>query len=418
MATTITLHPRSATRILDPLASSSHGTERYVLFVPIEDVPEGISTDPTPRGSGTRWDTYKTVAASLLDEDCTPGIFHLKNRGITLVAREVEKLDDREYHVIFDKGHGIVDGRHTYQLIVEALRDASVTVPPKQYVKFEIITGMPDAWISETARGLNASMQFQSQLLAGLQDAFAWIKDELKDQPFYKDIAWSETQRGVYDVGDLLCLLTCFNIDLYPNEGASHPVAAYENKSVVLKTFEQEHNENGGRAYKRLQPILRDILILHDTIRKQFAELARRDGYGKSDVLEQSPDAPFQFPFTELSAPERAARGALYPVLGAFRWMVQYDPESGGLGWNGGFANVLHRWGEVGPALVAQTVEKREELGSSADAVGRSKSHWAALHREVAFLDLMNRQAAPVAEPVSGLSEAPAPTAEKISSAG
>jgi hypothetical protein len=418
MATTITLHPRSAARIADPFFSSPHGTQRYVLFVPIEEVPEGISTDPTPRGSGTRWDVVKTVRASLLDEDCTPGTFHLKNRGITMVAREVQKHDDREYEVILGKGHGIVDGRHTYQAILETLRDPSLTVPRKQYVRFEIITGVPENWVDEMARGLNASMQFQDQLLEKLQDAVAWIKDELAGQAFSKDIAWSETQRGAYDVGDLLCLLTCFNVDLYPNEGANHPVVAYENKAVVLKTFEQEYKENGGRAYKRLQPILRDILILHDTIRKQFAELARRDGHGKSGVLERSPDAPFQFPFTQSTAAERAARGALYPVLAAFRWMVQFDPESGELGWNGGFSNVLHRWGQVGPGLVTQSVEKLEELGSSADAVGRSKAHWAALHREVAFLDLMNRQSAPVAEPVQAVSETPAPTAEKISSIG
>ncbi len=417
MAKTITLHPRFAVRIPDPLFSSPHGTERYVLFVPIEDVPEGIATDPSPRGSGTRWDVYKDVGASLLDQDCTPGTFHLKNQGITLVARDVQKLDDREYEVILGQGYGIVDGRHTYQVIVEALRDASVKVPRAQFVKFEVITGVPQNWLEEMARGRNTSMQFQSQMLEKLQGAFGWIKDELKDQAFFKNIAWSETERGLYDVGDLLCLLTCFNIDLYPNEGASHPVVAYENKSVVLKTFEQEHKENGGRAYQRLRPILRDVLILHDTISKQFAELARRDGHGKSDVIEQAQGAPYQFPFTQLTASERTARGALYPVLGAFRWMVQEDPESGGVGWTGGFANVLHRWGEVGPGLVAQTVEKRDELGSSPDAVGRSKAHWAGLHREVAFLDLMNRQG-PVVEPVHKVSSEPAPTLEKISSAG
>ena len=416
MATTIKFHPRSAVRIPDPLFSSPHGTERYLMFVPVEEVPEGISTDPSPRSAGTRWDVYNRVRASLLNEDCTPGTFHLKNRGITIVARNMNKLDDREYEVILGKGQGIVDGRHTYQAIIEARRDAGVEIPRAQFVKFEIITGVPEDWVDEMARGMNASMRFQSQMLERLQAAFAWIKDELKDQPFFKDIAWTETQRGACDVGELLCLLTCFNVDLYPNEGANHPVVAYENKAVVLKTFAQEHNENAGAAYKRLRPILRDILILHDTIRKQFAELARRDGYGKSGVLEQSPGAPFQFPFTQLTAPERAARGALYPVLAAFRWMVQFDPEADELGWNGGFSNVLHRWGQVGPGLVTQSVEKLEELGSSSDAVGRSKAHWAALHREVAFLDLMNRQSAPLAEPVPGISCVP--VAEKISSIG
>ena len=416
---TINLLPRHIRKVHDPLYSSRLATERHILFVPVEDVPEGISTEPTPRGPGTRWDAYNQVRASLLNEDCTPGTFHLKNQGITIVAEEIRKVDENEYQVEIRQGQGIVDGRQTYQLILEAQRDANVQLPAKQYVKFEIITGLPNEWVDEVARGLNASMQVQVQSLAPLQEALQWLKDELEDQPYFKQISWSETERGLFDVAEILCLLTCFNVDLYPNEGSNHPVVAYENKAVVLKTFEQEHKDNGGRAYKRLRPILKDILMLHDTIRKQFAELARREGHGKSDILEQAKGAPYTFPFTRMVARERTTRGALYPVLGAFRWLVQDDPVSDGVTWNGGFENVLQRWAKLGPRLVAHTVEKREELPNP-DAVGRSKGHWGALHKEIAFADLMNRQASVPATPPSPSEtvQEVAPSPEKLSSTG
>ena len=414
---TITLLPRHVRKMHDPLFSSRLATERHVFFVAVEDIPEGISLDPTPRGSGTRWDVYKDVRASLLNEDCTPGTFHLKNQGITLIAEEVRKVDDREYQVDVAEGQGIVDGRHTYQLILEAQRDPEVKLPTKQYVKVEVVTGVPGEWIDEVARGLNASMQVQVQSLQPLQDAFQWMKDELEDQPYFKHISWSETQRGLFDAADILCLLTCFNIDFYPNQGSNHPVAAYDNKSVVLKTFEQEYRDNGGKAYTRLRPILKDILMLHDTIRKQFAELCRREGHGKSDVIEQANGAPYKFPFTRMVAAERATRGALYPVLGAFRWLVQDDPKTGAVTWTGGFENVLQRWAKLGPRLVNHTIEKREELPNP-DAVGRSKGHWGALHKEIAFADLMNRQAAPEPTPVEPQVEELTPAPQKVSSAG
>ena len=49
---------------------------------------------------------------------------------------------------------------------------------------------------------------------------------------------------------------------------------------------------------------------------------------------------------------------------------------------------------------VHQTVDKSREVGHNPDAIGKSASHWGALHKEVAFVDLMAQQpVAPPAEP-------------------
>lgn len=391
----IVIHPRYARKISDPLSHSTHATERHVFFVAVTDVPAGISLDPSPHATKTRWDVYKQVQASLLDQDCTPGTFHLKNRGITVVAREVHKIEENEYQLQFGPGHGIIDGAHTYRLILEAQQNRQLDLPKKQFVKIEVLTHVPDEWLEELATGLNTSIQGQSDSLEHLGDAVQWLKDELSSQRYYKTIAWSESERGDCDVREIIALLTCFNTAAYPNSGSNHPVVAYDNKSVVLRTFEEDHKKDGGRAYLRLRPLLKDILTLHDTIQIEFPKLHEQAARREPALIESATKKPFKFPFLQTHSTERLTRGALYPMLAAFRWMVEGDPRDGSARWRGGFDAVLERWRAAGERLVAQSVEKCAEAQGSTDAIGKSSSHWGALHKEIAFLDLMATPAPP-----------------------
>jgi hypothetical protein len=92
----------------------------------------------------------------------------------------------------------------------------------------------------------------------------------------------------------------------------------------------------------------------------------------------------------------------LLPVLAAFRWLVENDAASDCVRWRGGFGQVLERWRAASERLVALTVEKCREVGDNPDALGRSASHWSALHKEVAFLDLLAKPAAPPPAPATG----------------
>lgn len=385
----IILHPRFARRLPDPFYNSTHGTERHVFFVPVADVPAGISLDPSPHATKTRWDVYRQVQNSLLDKDCTPGTFHLKNRGITIIAREVHKIEEDEYQIYFDRGHGVIDGSHTYRLILEAQQDRQVDLPKQQFVKIEILTKVPNEWVTEVSEGLNTSIQGQADSLEHLGEAVQWIKDELSAEKYFKSIAWTESERGDYDVRDILAMLTCFNTVSYPNSGANHPVVAYDNKGIVLKSFEEDHKKDGGKSYRRLRPLLRDIVALHDTIQLEFPKLHEQAHKQEPALIESATKKPFKFPFLQTHSTERLARGALFPILGAFRWMVEDNPSTGAAQWRGGFEGVVRRWHAAGERLVAQTVEKSAEVHRNTDAIGKSASHWGALHKEIAFLDLM-----------------------------
>ena len=120
-------------------------------------------------------------------------------------------------------GQGIVDGGHTYSLITKEDREPDA-LPEAQYVKFEIVTHIPEDWIPEIAGGLNTSVQVQPMSLDALAHRFDWIKEELGKEPYYKQIAWRENEPGEFDARDIVSLLTCFSIALFPNVRDEQPV--------------------------------------------------------------------------------------------------------------------------------------------------------------------------------------------------
>src|SRR6266480_1276837 len=257
-----------ARRIIDPNFKKTHGLERHLFLVPVRDIPEDLPLDPNARRPNTNKRVYKKVEQSLLDKGVEPGTFHLKNHGIIVVARSVKQLaeDENMYEVKLGDGHGVLDGGHTYKLITKHNKIGDL--PENQYVQVEVRVGVPDDWIPELSGGLNTSVQVQDMSLDHLAGAFDWIKKALADEPYFNEIAWSENDPGAYDARDLISLMYLFNIDLFPNDQDELPIAAYEKKSEALKAF-----ENDADHFKRMRPILKDILKLYDTIAKEARDI-------------------------------------------------------------------------------------------------------------------------------------------------
>ena len=89
-------------RIPDPVFHKSYGIERHIFMVPVRAMPMDLPLDPNARLPGnTRRRVYREIENSLLNSgDNLPGTFHLKHKGITIVADSVKKLNDNEYAVI------------------------------------------------------------------------------------------------------------------------------------------------------------------------------------------------------------------------------------------------------------------------------------------------------------------------------
>src|ERR1700680_2711246 len=113
-------------------------------------MPTGLPKGANPREQNIDRGIYRDVMDSLLNENCTPNTFHLKNKGITILAEEVTKADnEEELSVCFvSSEQGIVDGAHTYEIILRGkseitdLNAAGEADPINQYVKVEVLTGL------------------------------------------------------------------------------------------------------------------------------------------------------------------------------------------------------------------------------------------------------------------------------------
>lgn len=378
-------HAPYARRFPDPVFKKRLGIDRHILFVPVASVPEGLSLDPNARIPNVRRRVYREVERSLLNDPDAgyAGTFHLKHKGITIVANSVEKVGQNDYEVSIAPGQGILDGGHTYELIRRHIDDG---LPRGQFVKFEILTGVPKDWIADIAGGLNTSMQVQPMSLDNLAGRFDPIKKRLRAQPYYAQIAWREGEDGDFDARDIVSLMTCFNIGLFPNDGPVQPVVAYEKKSQALELFEERED-----TYDRVLPLLRDILTLYDTIRLESRRHWNEAGgkFGKLAFVEQRKRGQFDFPFIGKQGTYRLMNGALYPMLAAFRWMVDVNARTGKYRWNGGFKRVLKRWEGSAEELMRMTAQASTELGRNPNAIGKSRNHWANLHARVAMRDLM-----------------------------
>lgn len=388
-----TIHASIARRIPDPNFKDQFGLERHLFVVPVKSLPQGIPLDPNARRPKTSKRVYQKVKASLFNQDCEAGTFHLKNKGITIVAQSVHSVAKDAYEITMLNGvHGILDGGHTYTLITEA--QSNPDLPDNQYVTVEVRIGVPEAWIPEIAGGLNTSVQVQDMSLDNLAHAFQWIKDDIKSASYSSKIAWSENDVGEYDARDLVSLLAMFNIDIHPNDGDDHPVYGYEKKSVALKSFEEK-----SASYKRMRPILRDILNLHDIIRRDYYfiwnEKIENGKAGNLAFSEKKSKGLWDFPFTGKKSEYRMVNGALYPILAAFRWFVVRDKFTGEISWRDGFQGVLDAWQDDAVTLLKSTHEMSNQLGRNPQSIGKSRPHWANVHNIVAKRDLQRQATAP-----------------------
>ncbi len=370
--------------------------EKHYFTVRTKDVPAGMRWDANAREPvGTNRQVYRDVKESLLARTSRPGSFDLMNKGITILATDVRRIDDSTYEIVLNDGEGIVDGAHTYRIVTESQSDPDL--PDEQHVEIQVRTGVDDKLITDIAKGLNTGIQVKAHSLANLAGAYDWMKEEIGNEDYFEQIAWREGDEGEYDVRDLICILEALNVVDFPNNKPNHPIHAYEKWSVPAAKFAKDFNENSGNAkkgtYYRLRPLLKGALVLFDTIRHDFREIHNQHGgsAGHLKILEEAPKTKdFTFPFAKLS-PERyrLTKGALYPIFAAFRNAVEM--KNGRAEWVAGIDSVMELWDEAGPELVNETYNATRDIGYLPDQLGKSRGHWANLHKTLELRLLRQR---------------------------
>ena len=235
-----------------------------------DEVPRDLPLDPNPRAQKIDRRVYRDVYDGLMNEGCTQNTFHLKNQGLTLLASDVKKIRSHPdaFRISFTKGQGIVDGGHSYQIILRG--QESGEMPADQYVKLEVLVGVPDDMNLEIAEGLNTGMQVQPMSLAHLAKQFDGIRRALSERPYESLIGYRENEPDTkYDAQDIVAYMAVLNVELFPNDGEKYPVNAYRHKAGVLDLFLADTP-----AFEKQY----EILALADTISYEARDLHNEAG--------------------------------------------------------------------------------------------------------------------------------------------
>lgn len=390
------LRARLARRMSDPNFGKVSELEHHFFLVNASDLPRDLPMEANARRPNTRKQVYREVKKSLLNETGESGTFHLKNKGIVVIAEQVKQKpgSNDEFIITLDRtSQGILDGGHTYNIIREC--QDSGALPADQYVFVQVRTGVPAGWVADISRGLNTALQVQDMSLDNLKGLFEWIKETLRGEPYYDIIAWSENDDGKYDARDIVSIMYLMNIDLFPSSSA-HPIAGYEKKSDTLKAFEQQP-----AYFRNARKVLREMLYLHDYISMTAAQLynkgasaagARGRGRGFKFVKLLPSGTAFPFIDKNLRSDDVLEDAALYPILAAFRVFLRKNKYTGDYEWIGSFDEVKTAWENLAYELMKITHETSEDVGRSNNAIGKSRTHWSLVYSTVENYKL--RQAA------------------------
>jgi hypothetical protein len=387
-------------RFPDPMNEIINGDslniEHHILLSRAIDMPSGIPPTPNPREPRIDKGIYRKVRESL--ENTADLSFHLKNKGMTILAHKIEYSTDKKIAtVFFGENDGMADGRHTYEII--RATQAAGTCPEGQYAKMEIIIGVPQEMAVDITGGLNTAVQVDDASLMNLEGKFDWVKEALKKEPYSDQISYKMNEEGQFDIREILGLMTLFNIKKSPYP--QHPKDAYVSKAKCLDLYEDDPE-----SFEMLRPLLKDILYLHDYVhlksRKRYNDVMGGRAAAMKGVYATRKRGNYEFIFIGDEEAKRLSGGkldamlydgTLYPMLGAMRFLVEQKPGEKVYSWKLRSLNeVKSFFDEIAPELVKTTYNMCGTYGNKPNPVGKDDNHWDNMYKTVALAYLQKKR--------------------------
>lgn len=358
-------------------------SKKYVFYVKVCDVPEGIPMDTNPREQKLNSNVSRAIEESLLSND---GYFHLKNRGIVISAAKVNFNNAKEEVTLeFDDTmvHGNVDGGHTYKIVCEHKEDKL-----NQYVQFEVITGVEDI-IEDLARARNTSVQVDEKSMAELAKKFDPIKEGLEGMPFYNRIAFKQNQTEtdeetgknlkMIDAREVVSIIGMFDIDRYNN--GFHPTQAYSSKGKMLSNYLEDPEKT--RRFVNIDP---DIFDLYDAVETEFVDAYNASGgkYGRRTYAGYKDGQIIgKSKFFNQDLKYKVPDGIVYPIVAAFRALVVYNEQTDKYEWYNG-EEPIKVWEKCKVELSSKVMSFASSIGDNPNKVGKDSNIW-----DLAYLTVM-----------------------------
>lgn len=301
--------------------------KKYVFYVKICDVPEGIPMATNPRDQKLTSGVAQAIKESLESND---GFFHLKNRGIVLSAKSCtynNKTKEVTINFTDDMLHGNIDGGHTYKIVCDH-RNAG-----------------------------------------------------LEGMPFFTRIAFKQNQQAFDDVTnkrlkmidarEVVSIINMFNIDKF--DAMNHPIKAYSSKAKMLELY-----LNNPDSYRRYVNIMPDIFDLYDAVETEFATAFNETGgrYGRkkySGYKDGNIIGTSKFGLHDIYY--KIPDGLIYPAVAAFRSLVVLNPETDKYEWKNG-VNPISVWDRCKSSITSQIMNFASAIGDNPNAVGKDSNIW------------------------------------------
>lgn len=285
------------------------GVSHYLGLVAVTDLPSGIPNTPNLRSPKLNSPVSKDVRNSLTLND---GNFHLKNRGITLLASSIERDDDGSFTASLGGDDGILDGGHTYAIIQDVIK-AGVPLD-RQFVFVAIRVNVPEVLHGLIAEGLNKSTAVSAGSLANRLGEFDWLKHLIGAAA--DRVAWRQNDVGVVKVEDLVAQLYATNTH---QQCFDRRWLAYASRAKVLAAY----RANPGN-FRDHAPAACDTLHLYEHISYNFVGPVT-EALGSRAIERATKLKPFQPVFLPDGArrSERLTRAVALPLLGGIALFVK-----------------------------------------------------------------------------------------------
>ena len=356
--------------IPSPVGESKVG----VFFTPASTVPRDLWDwrDVNPREVNRRSSVYRAISQTLTQE---PARFHERNRGITLVAADLTFDDKRKEAVMRlddTRMHGVVDGAHTLDAILEAQRQ-----PPENgwpaHVFIKVVTGIDADQIAEIAGGLNTSQQVDLKSLENLREHFAELQRVIRSEPYADAIAYKMNEDKPVDVREVLYYLAVFDCSQYDEK--KHPVALFGRKEGIVRRFaEQAADSSTGDSFRILISKAPEILRLRDEIERRALALdVGRYKAGKATRIRSESHRENTLVFVNTKVNGKIPLGWIMPLLAGFRANVEWNKPKGTFRWIVPIDELLNKCID---RLVLGIKEIHEQENSRPEYVGRNAIAW------------------------------------------
>jgi hypothetical protein len=371
------------------------GKRMYAAVINVKDLPiefkdwRSLNVRQPNVSSGVG----KAIKSSLEEN---PAAFLFKNRGITVIVDDA-RLNNQtnEVEITFSdvRRHGLLDGGHTYEVImnhIDSLKDPEDPTSLDSfdaYVRLELLSGFSDVDEAiDIVEARNTSAQVKNQSLAELRKQFDAIHDILKGKSYENRIAYKETEfqedgsKKDIDIKEILSYLICFDVEHFDRK--NHPIKAYSGKQAVLAHF-IDHKDD----LEKFIPLLPTILELRDRIYFDLPETYNKQGgsFGKLmgvDWLKKRKRAArIELPFIGGHSEYRIPSSFIYPILAALRPLVECD--NGSCKWS---EDPIKFYESIKDELVARLGEQALEFRNPTK-LGKDNATWGRCH-DLVLLEL------------------------------